>query len=226
MNGKLIVIDGVDSSGKESQVKKVYTKLVELGYQVRKVTFPDYNSISSGLVKMYLNGDFGSNANDVNSYIASTFYAADRYASYQTDWGKFYEDGGIIICDRYTTSNMVHQASKIKTKEDKNKFLDWLWEFEYGMYMLPIPDEVIFLDMPPQYAIELMDQRKNKITGDAKKDIHESDSDYLYESYNNALYIAKKYSWKNIECVKNGRIRTIDEISDEVLDTVVRVIER
>jgi len=225
VKGKLIVVDGVDSSGKESQVKILCENLEQNHYHVMRVTFPDYDSMSSGLVKMYLNGDFGKNPNDVNSYIASSFYAADRYASYKTKWGEFYENGGIIICDRYTTSNMVHQASKIKDLEEKDKFLDWLWAFEYGMYKLPVPDQVIFLNMPPEYGMKLMEKRKNKITGQDKKDIHESNHEHLKDSYNNALYIADKYSWKKINCIKDKEIRSIDNISQEIFAQVVKVLE-
>ncbi len=224
MRGKLIVVDGVDSSGKESQVKKLYETLIKQGKQVMHITFPDYDSMSSGLVKMYLNGDFGKNPGDVDSYIASTFYAGDRYASYKTTWGTFYEKGGIVLCDRYSTSNMVHQASKIKDIDEKNKFLDWLWDFEYVMYGLPIPDAVLFLDMPPEYGMQLMAKRKNKITGEDEKDIHESDSEYLMESYKNALYVANKYKWTQIKCVQNQSIKTIEAIAEEVLEEVLCIL--
>ena len=130
---------------------------------MKKITFPDYESDSSALVKMYLNGDFGKNPGDVNPYVASTFYAVDRFASYKTKWGKNYESGEIILADRYTTSNMVHQAAKIQDLAEKDAFLDWLWDFEFNMYKLPVPDCVFFLDMSPDYRIILFDNSANKI---------------------------------------------------------------
>ena len=153
MAGKLFVIEsGTDGSGKATQTKKLFDRLVEDGYRVRKVEFPNYDSDSSALIKMYLNGDFGDKADDVDAYIASTFYAADRYASYKLGWEDFYLNGGIILADRYTTSNMVHQASKMDSTDDKEKFLDWLDDFEYGLYKIPRPDGVFFLDVPLKAA--------------------------------------------------------------------------
>lgn len=144
--GKLIIIEsGSDASGKATQSERLYERLISEGKKCMKITFPDYESDSSALVKMYLNGDFGKNPNDVSPYVSSTFYAADRYASYKTKWGEFYNSGGIIISDRYTTSNMVHQAAKIESPE-KEKFLEWLYDLEFNIYGIPTPDEVIFLD--------------------------------------------------------------------------------
>jgi dTMP kinase len=216
MKGKIIVIDGVDASGKESQTLKLYNRLSQENYNVRKVSFPNYDSQSSTLLKMYLNGDFGKDPNDVNSYAASTFFAIDRYASYKTDWGEFYENGGIILCDRYTTSNMVHQAAKLHNYEEKDKFLDWLWDLEYNLYNLPVPDCVFFLDMPPKFAQKLMQERANKFTGKQQKDIHESNQEYLIDSYNNAFYVANKYKWTKINCIEDDRIKTIDEIHNDI----------
>lgn len=224
MKGKIIVIDGVDSSGKESQTLKLYDRLKEEKYNIRKISFPNYDSQASALVKMYLNGDFGKDPNDVDCYIASTFYAVDRYASYKTDWGTFYENGGIILCDRYTTSNMVHQAAKLSSYEEKNKFLDWLWDLEYKLYKLPVPDCVLFLDMPPKYGQKLIKERVNKFTGTQQKDIHESNQRYLIDSYNNALYVANKYKWTRIGCVEDERIRTIEEIHNNIYTEVKKYL--
>ncbi|MBF4695373.1 dTMP kinase [Fusibacter ferrireducens] len=216
MSGKIFVVDGCDSSGKETQAKRLYKRLLEEGYKVRMLSFPNYQSDASALVKMYLNGDFGENADDVDSYVASSFYAIDRYASYMTDWKSFYQEGGILICDRYTTSNMVHQASKIEDLDEKEIFLDWLADLEYGIYKLPIPDEILFLDMPPEAAQKLMADRKNKITGEIKKDIHEKDAAYLKRSYYNAIYVAQKMKWHTINCTSEGQVKSIDVISDEI----------
>lgn len=219
MKGKLIIIEGSDGSGKATQSEKLYNRIKTEGYNVRMVQFPNYESDSSSLVKMYLNGDFGKDPGDVSPYIASTFYAVDRYASFKTDWQEFYLSGGIIVADRYTTSNMVHQAAKIQG-EEKNVFLDWLWDLEYNMYKLPVPDCVIFLDMPPNLSQQLMKGRENKITGGMDKDIHESNGEYLVNSYNNSLYIAQKYGWNMIECGIDGEIREIADIHEEIYNAV------
>lgn len=226
MLGRIYVVDGCDSSGKATQAEVVYQRLLKEGISVRKLTFPNYESDSSALVKMYLRGDFGENADDVDSYVASTFFAVDRYASYMTDWKAFYESGGILICDRYTTSNMVHQASKIDNEEEKSVFLEWLFELEYGIYKLPKPQAVLFLDMPPEYARSLMKDRNNKITGEAQKDIHESDDDYLEKSYYNAIYVAKKFGWQTIACVEDGQVKPIEVISDLVYAWIIGDIHK
>lgn len=218
--GKLIIIEsGSDASGKATQSKKIYERLVAEGYKCMKITFPDYDNESSALVKMYLRGDFGTNPNDVNPYIASTFYAADRYASYKIKWENFYNDGGIIISDRYTTSNMVHQAAKMK-EEEKERFINWLYDLEYNIYGIPKPDEVIFLDVDPKVSRRLMENRLNKFTGQEEKDIHESDADYLVKSYNNSLSIADRYKWNLIKCSQNDVLRSIDDIHEEIYSKI------
>ena len=224
MKGKLIIIEsGSDASGKATQTKRLFERLSEENSNIRKVEYPNYDSESSALVKMYLRGDFGKNASDVDPYISSTFFAADRYASFKTEWEEFYNNGGIVIADRYTTSNMVHQASKMNEK-DRDKYLDWLVDYEFNLYKIPEPDCVIFLDVPIEFSQKLMENRKNKITGEDKKDIHESDIEYLTKSYNNALYIANKYNWKKINCVKDGNLRSIDDIHDEIYNIVKQSI--
>ena len=158
--GKLIIIEsGSDASGKATQSQRLYERLIQEGKKCLKITFPDYDSDSSALVKMYLNGDFGKNPSAVNPYISSTFYAADRYASYKTKWGEFYNNGGIIISDRYTTSNMVHQAAKIVDLDKKIKYLDWLYDLEFEKFQLPVPDLVIFLSINPIYSQKLLENR-------------------------------------------------------------------
>lgn len=225
MKGNLIIIEsGSDASGKATQTKRLYERLLEEGNNIKKVEFPNYDSESSGLVKMYLRGEFGSKATDVDPYISSTFFAGDRYASFKTGWETFYNEGGIVIADRYTTSNMVHQASKMDI-EDRDKYLDWLADFEFNLYKIPEPDCVIFLDVPIEFSKKLMENRKNKFTGEEKKDIHESDISYLEKSYNNALYIADKYNWKKINCVENNELRSIESIHEEIYKLVKDTIE-
>ena len=157
--GKLFVIDGTDGSGKQTQLGELKNRLDKEKIDYRVVSFPNYDSKTSTLVKMYLSGEFGTNSKEISPYIASTFYAADRYATYQTELKEYYEKGGLILADRYTTSNMIHQAGKIQNKEERDKFLKWLWDFEFNIYKLPIPTEVFFLNMPVEKSLELIANR-------------------------------------------------------------------
>ena len=221
---KLIVIEGVDASGKATQTELLFNRLKSEYENVNKLSFPNYNSPSSSVVKMYLNGDFGTEASAVSGYAASTFFAVDRFASVNGEWKDMFYGDGIVIADRYVTSNMVHQASKIEDADAKNEFLDWLYDFEYIKLNLPEPDLVIFLDMPVEYARQLMENRKNKINQSDVKDIHESDCSYLLKSYNNAVGVAKKYNWESIKCVKDGKIRSIEDISGEIYEKVKNIL--
>ena len=214
--GKLYVIEGSDGSGKATQSKLLYERLLKEGKNVKLISFPDYNSDSSALVKMYLAGEFGKNVDNVSIYAAPTFYAVDRFASVKKDWEDFYNNGGIIIADRYTTSNMVHQAAKITNKKEKDKFLNWLWELEFELFELPIPDLVLFLDVKPEISQKLMKSRPNKITNKKEKDIHEKNGKFLSESYNNALYVARKYHWKIINCNNGSNIKDKKIIHEKI----------
>ena len=214
--GKLFVIDGTDGSGKQTQFQKLTERLAKEKIDYRTVSFPNYESPSSSLVKMYLSGEFGEHAKDISPYIASTFYAADRYATYTIQYKEYYENGGVILADRYTTANMVHQAGKIEDKEERKKFLDWLWNFEFKLYGLPVPTEVFFLKMPPEKSLELIKDRKNKFTHQEQKDIHERDKNHIIDSFNAACNVAKEYNWYTIECMKDNQIRTIDDIHEEI----------
>ncbi len=222
--GKLFVIDGTDGSGKQTQFEKLKERLNKDGVEYKTVSFPNYDSPSSSLVKMYLSGDFGTDAQKISPYIASTFYAADRYATFETGYKKYYEDGGIILADRYTTASMVHQAGKIKNKEERDKFIKWLWDFEFKLYGLPIPTEVFFLNMPTEKAFELMKDRKNKFDKNAKKDIHERNEIHMREAYNAACEVAKEYNWYEIKCMKNNELRTIEDIHEEIYKEVKKHI--
>ena len=222
--GKLFVIDGTDGSGKQTQFQQLQESLLKDGIDYKVVSFPNYDSPSSALVQMYLSGEFGENAKEISPYIASTFYAADRYATFQTGYKKYYEDGGIILADRYTTANMVHQAGKIKDEKEREKFLNWLWDFEFNLYGLPVPNEVFFLNMPVEKSIELMNDRENKFTHQEKKDIHERDVNQLKDAYEAACDVSKKYNWYEIKCVKNNEIRTIEDIHQEIYNEVKKHI--
>lgn len=228
MQGSVFVIEsGTDGSGKATQTNLLYERLKSEGYKVMKVSYPNYNSDSSALVKMYLRGDFGKKADDVDAYIASTFYAADRYASYKSEWKEFYKNGGIIIADRYTTSNMVHQASKMNDIDQRNSFLDWLDKYEYDLYKLPRPKKVFFLDVPVEVSQDLIKDRNNKFTNDSQKDIHESDVDYLKKTYENSKFVADKYQWNIVNCIgQDGQIKSVDKIHQEIYSKVVSDINR
>ena len=214
--GKLFVIDGTDASGKQTQLSKLKERLDKEGIEYKSVSFPNYDSESSSLVKIYLNGELAEDPKEISPYIASTFYAADRYITFKKEYEEYYKNGGIILADRYTTSNMVHQAGKIKDDKEREKFLNWLWDFEFNLYGLPVPTEVFFLNMPTEYAIKLMENRKNKITKEEKKDIHERSPEHLKDAYEEACKLSKKYNWKEIKCVKDGKIRSIEDIHEEI----------
>lgn len=214
---KLIVIEGTDASGKQTQSELLYEYFKTVNNKVMKLVFPDYESRSSELVKMYLEGQFGKDAKSVNPKVASVFYAADRFASYKTKWEEFSRDeDAVIILDRYVTSNMIHQAAKIDDPKEKEEYLNWIYDFEYNIMGLPKPDFVIFLNMRFDLAQRLMANRKNKITDEAKKDIHESDCEYMKKCYDNACGIAKKYDWHEVKCYNGDEIRTIDDIQSEI----------
>lgn len=218
--GKLFVIEGVDGSGKATQTEKLYERLVLQGISPLKVTFPDYESDSSVIVKKYLSGELGQKADSVLPKAASTFFAVDRYVSYKTRWEDFYKKKGVVIADRYTTSNMIHQAAKIEEISEKEEFLNWLEDFEYNIYGLPRPSVTIFLDVPPSIGYEISKNRKNKMNGLEALDIHESDREYIKRSYDNSKFIAQKYNWKTINCVKEGKMRTVDDIHNEVYNII------
>lgn len=218
--GKIIVIEGTDSSGKETQTDRLFKKLKSINKKVKKVSFPNYDSPACEPVKMYLSGKFGENPLDINPYPISAMYAIDRYASYKADWEEFYNDDGIIITDRYVTSNMIHQGAKIQDKTEKLKYLNWLEDLEYDKILIPRPNIVIFLNMPTFMALKLMKNRKNKINGEEDKDIHEKNIKYLENSYENACEISKIYKWKEIKCVNNDKLKSVLEIENEIFQVL------
>ena len=222
--GKLFVIDGTDGSGKQTQFQKLQERLDKEGINYKTVSFPNYDSPSSSLVKMYLSGEFGEHAKDVSPYIASTFYAADRYATFKKGLENYYENGGIILADRYTTANMVHQAGKISDPKEREKFLDWLWDFEFNLYGLPVPTKAFFLNMPPDFAMKLMENRENKFTHESQKDIHERDKNHIIDSYKAACSLVDKYDWYEVKCVENDKIRSIEDIHNEIFEELKKYI--
>lgn len=218
--GVLITIEANDGSGKETQSKRLLERLMGEGYKVKLVDFPNYQSESSALVKMYLRGDFGSHAEDVNPYAASVFFAVDRFASYKKDWETFYQEGGIIIADRYTTANMVHQSTKFTLDSDRQKFLTWLETFEYETMGIPRPDVTFFLDVPASHSIEIVKNRNSKLDGTTTKDIHERDEDHLTKAYESALRVCEAYGWQKITCMDQGTFRPIETIHNEIYASV------
>ena len=222
MKGKLIVLEGIDGSGKETQSNLLEKKLKEKGREVMHISFPDYESPSSALVKMYLKGDFGKNPEDVNPYAASLFYAVDRFASYRMKWKDFYEKGGIVIADRYTTSNMVHQMTKYEDEVNRKDFLSWLEKTEYGELELPRPDLVILLDIPLAVSENLVKERAKK---GGSMDIHEQHLDYLRKCHDAYRQLVALYHWKRIPCTEEGRLRSIEDIGKDVEKAVAAVME-
>ncbi len=220
--GKLIVIEGLDGCGKSTQLNLLPENLKRKGIDCKTVSFPDYESDSSALVKMYLSGKFGSKPTDVNPYAASSFYTVDRYASYKANWGEYYNNGGTVVSGRYTTSNAVHQASKLK-ETDWVPFLNWLYDFEYNKIGIPKPDKVIFLDMPIEVSQKLLDKRYSNDGGG--KDIHENDVAYLDNCRKSALFTAKFSGWDIISCAENGNPLSINDIAEDILNSVLSLYE-
>ena len=214
MAGKLIVFEGTDGSGKSTQFGELCRRLDGMGKEYQKLVFPQYDEPSSALIRMYLGGEFGNKPSDVNPYAASAFYAVDRYASLKKVWGASYEEGGLILTDRYTTSNAVHQAVKC-APEDRPAFLRWLDDFEHDKMGLPRPDLVIYLDMPTQKAVELL--RSREAATHTKADIHELDTGYLADCRACALQAAQVLGWKKISCLDaEGALRPIRDIHEEI----------
>ena len=220
--GKLIVIEGTDGSGKSTQFKLLTDRVTAEGYRFQKLVFPQYAEPSSALIRMYLGGEFGTNPSDVNAYAASAFYAVDRYASYKKVWGQWYENGGLVLSDRYTTSNAVHQASK-EPAEKQDAFLQWLYEFEYDRLGLPRPDLTIYLDVPTDFTEKLM--RSREAATNTKADIHEQDLNYLATCRRTGRAAAAFYGWTVIDCVKDGVMRSIEDIHEEIYRHVMVCLE-
>ncbi len=220
--GKLIVIEGTDGSGKSTQFRLMTEHLERDCVAFKHIVFPRYDQDSSALIRMYLGGTFGKNPADVNAYAASTFYAVDRYASFKMDWGQCYQEGGLVVSDRYTTSNAVHQASK-EPEAQQEAFLHWLYDLEYGKLGLPKPDLVLYLDVPTDFTQALMRQRE--ASTNTKADIHEQDGGYLATCRNMGRKAANYYGWTVIDCVKEGVMRSMEDIHNEIYSHVKRCLE-
>lgn len=221
--GKLIVIEGLDGSGKSTQISLLRERLDSLHKGYRQIKLPDYEDPSSTLVRMYLHGDFGSSAEDVNAFAASAFFAVDRYASFKRHWSDDYNAGKLIIADRYTTSNAYHQLEKLP-REDWDAYLSWLEDFEYGKLGIPKPDHVIYLDMPLEVSEKLMSLRSEQ-TG-VSRDVHEADKAYLLRCREAAGYSAEKLGWTVVNCASGGEPRLREDIADEIFELVRGVVDR
>lgn len=219
--GKLIVIEGLDGSGKSTQTELVLKYIESQGTEVHQIKLPDYGSESSALVRMYLGGEFGNKPTDVNAYAASSFYAVDRFANFVTKWKDDYESGKVILADRYATSNAAHQMTKL-SKSDWDEYLNWLEDFEYVKIGVPKPSLVVFLDMPVEISQKLMTSRYNGDEG--KKDVHEADVSYLLACREAGMYAAKKLGWSIIKCYEGDEPRAIDAIAADIEALVAKVI--
>lgn len=214
---KLIIIEGLDGSGKSTQTQLLEDALKKDNIEYRKIKLPDYDSPSSTLVKMYLGGEFGKSVDSVNAYAASAFYATDRYSSYMLDWKKDYLSGKVIIADRYATSNSIYQIEKLPL-EQWDSYLEWSADFEYEKLGIPKPDLVIFLDMPIEVSQKLMTSRYG---GDEnKKDVHEANVEFLKKCRKAALYTAEKQGWTVIQCSDGEKPFSIEEIHEQIINKV------
>ena len=220
--GKLLVLEAGDGSGKATQTKMLRERLVAESRCVRQVEFPDYASPSSALVRMYLGGDFGERASEVNAYAASAFFAVDRYASFQTKWRADLEAGAIVLADRYTTANMVHQAVKLEDAAEREAFLAWLEDFEYGKLALPRPDLVLFLDMDPAVSRRLIAARA--AASGAARDIHERDEDYLVRCHRASVNLAARCGWQRVRCSEAGEPLSREAVHEKIYEAVRRIL--
>ena len=216
--GRFLVIDGLDGSGKETQTKLLTEYLTSIGKAVRVLSFPCYESPSSLFVRMYLGGELGRHPDDTNAYAASSFFAADRYLSYRLDWQKDIDDPDtIVIANRYTTANAVHQLAKLPETE-WDAFLHWLWDYEFHKLGIPVPDDILYLEMLPEISIRLIQSRSAE-TG-RTIDIHEADENFLHRSYKAAMYASDKLHWTRIRCYCGTDLKTREEIQGEIQEAL------
>ena len=209
----IIDIEGTDGCGKKTQTELLFKFLQNKGFRCKIISFPNYDSRSSELVKMYLNGEFGENANDIDAYQTSVLFAVDRFATMNKIC---VDDYDYVLFDRYVPSNMIHQSTRIKDLQEVDKFLDWIKDFEYDKLKLPKPDVTIFLDVPVEISMKLARERSELKNGQ-EKDILEQDSEHLRNAYSKAKYVAQKFGWETIDCINNNLIKSIDEIHKEIL---------
>jgi len=216
--GKLIVFEGIDGSGKSTQFEIICKRLTDENHQFKRLVFPRYSEPSSALIKMYLNGEFGTKPDSVNAYAASSFYAVDRYASYAQDWREYYQNGGLILTDRYTTSNALHQGAKISS-EKREHFFKWLYDYEFNLIGLPAPDVVIYMDISAEFAATRLKKRQTE-TG-TTADIHENDMTYLTNCADSGKHAAEVFGWNSISCVVDKNERDFNDIHEEIYNIIL-----
>ena len=211
--GKLIVFEGIDGSGKSTQFELMCERLSRENHEFKRLVFPRYDEPSSALIKMYLSGEFGDNPDSVNAYAASSFYAVDRYASFIQDWREYYESGGLILTDRYTTSNALHQGAKVAAGQ-REGFFKWLYDYEFSLFGLPVPDLVVFMDIDANFALTRLERRQTETGTNA--DIHENDITYLNNCAESGSQAASLFGWHRVSCVNGDAERDMNEMHNEI----------
>jgi len=219
--GKLIVFEGIDGSGKSTQFELLCSRLTSEGREFKRLVFPRYDNPSSALIKMYLSGEFGNNPESINAYAASSFFAVDRYASFIQDWSEYYISGGLILTDRYTTSNALHQGAKIDVGQ-RELFFKWLYDYEFNLIGLPKPDLVLYMDIEAEFVASRLRHRQFQTGVDA--DIHERDIDYLKSSAESGSQAAAQFGWHHVKCISDKASRSKDEIHTEIYDTIFNLL--
>jgi len=211
--GKLVVFEGIDGSGKSTQFERLCSRFADENRDFMRLRFPRYEEPSSALIRMYLGGEFGDDPDSVNAYAASSFFAVDRYASYMQDWQKYYGSGGLILTDRYTTSNAIHQGAKLPP-ERREHFFKWLYEYEFQLMGLPAPDLVFYMDIDASHAVRRLGKRQAE-TG-AAGDIHENDTAYLEHCSQSGRQAALQLGWRRVNCFLDGYERSEEDIHNEI----------
>lgn len=218
--GKIIVLEGLDGCGKSTQLSLLADRLSGNGVRTRLVSFPNYDSPGGRLVSGYLGGEIPCEG-ETGAYAASSFYAIDRYISYSADWRRDYDSGSVIVSGRYTTSNAIYQMTKLADNE-REAYLNWLWDYEYNRLGLPRPDLVLFLDMPVEVSQRLLSSRYNGDEG--KKDIHERDIEFMRKCRESAMFTSEKCGWSIIECSDGERPLPIEEIHNSITEKIKEII--
>ena len=218
--GNLIVFEGIDGSGKSTQFDLLVSRYTREKRDFMRIKFPQYDKPSSALLRMYLSGEFGDSPDAVNAYAASTFFAVDRYASFAQDWRDYYESGGLILTDRYTTSNAIHQGAKLPINE-RESFFKWLYDFEFGLMGLPAPDVVVYMDIDPTIAANRLLQRQAETA--TQGDIHENDMEYLKICAQCAQHAAGYFGWRSVACISGSHEYTPDEIHNEIYELITQM---
>ncbi|OGZ22218.1 MAG: hypothetical protein A2W55_00700 [Candidatus Nealsonbacteria bacterium RIFCSPHIGHO2_02_38_10] len=233
--GKFFVFEGIDGSGKSTQTNLLAQRLIKEGYKMEKIDFPQHGEKSSGLVDEYLNGKYGS-SEEVGPYRASVFFACDRYAA-SFKIRKWLEEGKIVICDRYTTSNIGHQGGKIKNKEERRKYFKWLFDFEYNLFGIPRQDFTFLLKTSPEFSLKLsnkitdhekMARRKAYLKDSETTDIHEKDRKHLSNALESFLQTANEFpeNFEIIECVEKEKLSPPEIIHQKIWEIIKNKLEK